>query len=202
MRIEFDSGILLDFQQENFLYKFSGIFPVDFKSQISKKYLFKFLSSICSNYHSALQVADPSSIVSWRHIAISVYKALRSFKNGRNISRRVEIEVLLYLSGCRQIKDALKIVGVKEHFSNIILIIFSKDLNSLRKCLKIFLEKFEAELNGKIFSSFGENTNHLMKLYNISSLELESMVRGNLPFRDALELIVIERGSLLDVEKH
>ena len=44
-------------------------------------------------------------------ILIAYIMARRSFKRGSNISRNLGIEMLLYLSGTRQIRDAIKDVG-------------------------------------------------------------------------------------------
>ena len=47
-------------------------------------------------------------------IKFAFWHAKKSFEEGRNISKKFEIEVLIRASGCRQIKEAINKVGVKD----------------------------------------------------------------------------------------
>ncbi|RLG42134.1 MAG: hypothetical protein DRO05_02060 [Thermoproteota archaeon] len=48
-----------------------------------------------------------SAVISSRHAAIATYRALRAFKEGKNLARNLELEVAVCLTGERQIHRAL-----------------------------------------------------------------------------------------------
>lgn len=61
-----------------------------------------------------LQFFDPGIILNEDHIFSAIYFMVKAFKQGINISNKKNIELLLYLSGNRQIKKALPVVGISE----------------------------------------------------------------------------------------
>ncbi|HEC76893.1 MAG TPA: hypothetical protein ENI33_06530 [Thermoplasmatales archaeon] len=61
------------------------------------------------------QIFDASCICGREHIEIAYERAKRAFEEGRNKCRSIEMEMLLYASCKRQIKDAMDFVGAKKH---------------------------------------------------------------------------------------
>ena len=72
----------------------------------------------------SIQVIDPTWIVSKKHLQAAVYHTLKAFKNGRNIARGSETELLIRLSGFRQIKKAVKVFGINNQTKTLLLITF------------------------------------------------------------------------------
>ncbi|HEC76427.1 MAG TPA: hypothetical protein ENI33_04110 [Thermoplasmatales archaeon] len=60
------------------------------------------------------QIFDASCICGREHIEIAYEHAKRAFEEGRNKCRSIEMEMLLYASGKRQIKDAMDFIGAKK----------------------------------------------------------------------------------------
>ena len=78
--------------------------------EFSKSYDFaKFLDK-----HKKTQIFDMSLFVSKRHIEHCAQQALKAFVQNRNISKSVEMEFLLCLTGEKQVKNALKKAQVKK----------------------------------------------------------------------------------------
>jgi tRNA threonylcarbamoyladenosine modification (KEOPS) complex Cgi121 subunit len=51
-----------------------------------------------------VQVFDADIVASWQHLYFAALNALVAFKNGRNLSKSLAVETVLYASGQRQIK--------------------------------------------------------------------------------------------------
>ncbi|MCK4973579.1 MAG: hypothetical protein KAS52_09670, partial [Candidatus Heimdallarchaeota archaeon] len=72
----------------------------------------------------SIQVIDPTWIVSKKHLQAAVYHTLNAFKNVRNIARGSETELLIRLSGFRQINKAVKAFGINDQTKTLLLIAF------------------------------------------------------------------------------
>ena len=80
------------------------------------------VSSINRRKGFVLQLFDPSAVRGKMHLVASYLNAIESFRDGRNNSKSVSMEMLLYVSFTRQIGEAISIAGAK---TNNDFIIFS-----------------------------------------------------------------------------
>ncbi|MEZ0290790.1 MAG: KEOPS complex subunit Cgi121 [Sulfolobales archaeon] len=69
------------------------------------------------------QIFDPLKTPTERILLFSLARVLRAFKNHTNIARDPNIELLLRLSGTRDIKKAMKILGVRENEKGVLSVI-------------------------------------------------------------------------------
>lgn len=60
-----------------------------------------------------VQLYDPSSVVSVRHLTLAFLCAVDAFSTGTNRARRMEVEFLRFLAGARQISEAIGVAGVR-----------------------------------------------------------------------------------------
>jgi len=70
----------------------------------------------------ACQLLNPERVTGKDHVQLAVLNALRAFKNSRNISRQLSIEILLYASGQRQIEKALGMLGIKAGMQRVLAV--------------------------------------------------------------------------------
>ena len=61
------------------------------------------------------QLFDFRPIWGYKHIFSALWHAEKAKKANKMISKTFSMEILLYLAGCRQIKKALNLLGVKEN---------------------------------------------------------------------------------------
>lgn len=111
-----------------------GVLPDDYMSHLER---------IGVDHGCGLQIVRSSAVFGRVHLISAVKHALRSHGRGRQRARKVEMEVLLYLAGERQIGRALELVGAEgeEH----VIIAFSKDgrgdpdgaVREALKCLRL-----------------------------------------------------------------
>jgi len=149
-----------------------------------------------------LQVVDANCIASWRHAASAALRALRAFAEGRNVCDRVEVEIILYISGRRQIRDAIEAVGVKSDSTELAVICASKDSGPAISAVRFFVDSVGGVIdNSALEIRSDEKVNVLRRIFDVSNVELDAVVRSGIDLREAIERIVIERGALLEVLK-
>jgi KEOPS complex subunit Cgi121 len=158
----------------------------------------EFFEKICKekSLDVEIQLFDAQFIAGWQHLYFSVLNALTAFKSGRNISKNLAIETILYASAQRQIKKALEKLGIKPNTSQAALVIIGEEAETLKSILNAVLREANAKRDDKVLELTEEKIDGIRKVFGISDLELETvMKKGNL--KKALIDIVIERMALL-----
>ncbi len=97
------------------------------------------------NNSISIQVIDPTWIVSKKHLQAAVYHTLKAFKNGRNIARGSETELLIRLSGFRQIKKAVKAFGINDQTNTLLIIAFGGTYKENESILERFFSNTNLE---------------------------------------------------------
>ena len=118
-------------------------------------------------------------------LKFAVRKALKSWKEGRNIAKTLSMEILLYVSATRQINKAL-IIGLKEGINRVIVV----DLNGCLERLKELGFKEE-----DVLQVDAEKIKRVAEFYEIDEEEL------NLVGKEKLPLLIRERIVLFDITK-
>jgi len=195
-----DGGFIINFPGD-LQYNYFGVFGISLPISVSRDQLIKILDFLRGQFR--IQLINADSIISWRHVASAALKALRSFKYGRNIAHSIEMELLLYCSGKRQIKDALKISGLSEFVKDFVLVVFGSSEFDIHNGLRCFLDLCSgAKLNLYVLSNRSmDHFKRLIELFNVVEDELKSVSKRGLSAWDALEYILIERGCALEVYK-
>ena len=118
-------------------------------------------------------------------LKFAVQKALKSWKEGRNVAKTLSMEILLYVAATRQINKALKI-GLKEGINRVIVVDVSGCIEKLKKL------GFREE---EVLKVDEEKIKRVADFYEIGEEEL------NLVGRDKLPLLIRERIALFDITK-
>jgi len=85
-----------------------------------------------------LQVVDQEVVASEGHLISSAAKAQRAFQNQTASARSLGLETLLYLTGERQIADALRVGGVMTGARKVVLLAYGKvDWEPVVEALKL-----------------------------------------------------------------
>ncbi|MCS7364974.1 MAG: KEOPS complex subunit Cgi121 [archaeon GB-1867-035] len=178
-----------------------GVVAVSLSSKLNVNLILDVCRKVSSTHDVVIQVFNPNIIISLRHLLISVMKALRSFSEGRNICDKIEMEILLYISGRRQIRDALKIAGLPEYAENFISICIGSDDSRIVESLTSLIDYLNGKVDWNMLELNDEKISFLREVFNISEDELNIVVRRDLSFKDVMERLIIERCALLDVIK-
>ncbi len=185
----------------NFGRKFIGIAGLIIKEKFEVEDLIRRIKSIANKHNVIIQAVDSRAIISLRQVFSAVFKALRAFHDGRNTCEKLEIEFLLYLSGKRQIRDAIEAIGIKGNMERIALIVIGESYDDVNSTIIDVLNN----INGIIDSSFLEfnedKLKFLRKVFEISDNEINAIKRSDLSLLEIIERLIIERGALIDVQK-
>lgn len=159
--------------------------------------LFSFIKDGSVNSH--VQILDAALVAGFEHIYFAVLNALKAFKTGINISRSLEVEVLLFASGQNQIKRAIEILGVKPYSSSAAVIIIADDRTEAIATLNYISNILDGEKDQCVIELTDKKVSSIIETFKISKLEIEASTRASL--KDAVKNIIIERAALLVTER-
>jgi len=113
------------------------------KSNKNKDFLLSYASRINTEKGIKLQFIDANKVFGIDHIKSAFEKAVRAFNNDENVSDSLLTEIMLYISGCRQIQEAVELIGLNDESDSIIVISESSEdsLTGITDALNIKEEK-------------------------------------------------------------
>lgn len=151
------------------------------------------VKEISTEFGVIVQVLDANKVAGAKHIETAVQKAIESTEQGNNISNDLALETLLYASGQRHIKKALK-MGVSSGKNNVAIAVIGAG-----ECDEAFREaclRFKGMVNEKPIIEYSDSKKiEIMKFFGITEAEIK--VAGEEKIQD----LVIERVVLLDILK-
>jgi tRNA threonylcarbamoyladenosine modification (KEOPS) complex Cgi121 subunit len=146
-----------------------------------------------------IQFFDSELVATWQHLYFAVLNALLAFRNKRNISKSVAMETMLYVSAQRQIRKALKFMGVKRDSANVAVVIIGENPDSVNVVLSAVSKRVGAEPDETVLELTREKTQCIRKAFGIGANELEAVMEKK-DVAQALVNLVIERTALLSTQ--
>ena len=160
------------------------------------------LSTICNENQVIIQIFNAELVADWEHLFFSAIHSLEAFKQGKNLSNKLDIELLLYASGQHQIKVAIDKFGIRLETENIALLIMSNSIELLENA-KLSIFKLIKGTEDESILKINENKfRKLCEIFKISSLEIET-ASDSADWEDkieALKQIVLNRIAFLIFE--
>jgi tRNA threonylcarbamoyladenosine modification (KEOPS) complex Cgi121 subunit len=146
-----------------------------------------------------IQFFDAELVATWQHLYFAVLNALLAFRNERNISKSVAMETMLYASAQRQIRKAIKFMGVKRDSANVAVVIIGENPDSVNAVLSAVSKRVGAEPDETVLELTREKTQRIRKAFSIGANELEAVMEKK-NANQALVDLVIERTALLSTQ--
>ncbi len=141
---------------------------------------------------------NPFLVVSERQLRNALYKAMNSFRKGRNISRTLELEFICYLTGEKQIKKAKE---KNEKVNRLIgLMLVSKRKKKIKKALSILRKHFHGKINLNLEFPVAD-LNMVMEEHGLSEGEKKYVYLADKEVNKGLEKLLLEKTALLDLKK-
>jgi len=106
------------------------------------------------------------------------------------------MESLLYASAQRQIRKAMKLLGIKPNSSEIAVLIFEERPELARSALSLVTKQVKAKRDDRVLKLSKEKVAGIQKIFVISDVELETVMKKD-GLEKALTDLVIERMALL-----
>jgi tRNA threonylcarbamoyladenosine modification (KEOPS) complex Cgi121 subunit len=109
---------------------------------------------------------DPAHVISRNHIQAAYSNALFSFNDNENMSKNIGIEIMMFMSFTKQIKDAIAISGAKDnsHF-----VLFCSNMSALKKAQRYIKIKKE-------FNPSKKEQVHAAKQFGLKSYSADSLL--------------------------
>jgi len=147
-----------------------------------------------------IQFLDAELVATWQHLYFAVLNALTAFKNKGNISKSVTMEIMIYASAQHQIRKAMEFLGIKPITSNIAVLIIGEKPEDVKSALSVVSKLVNAQQDEKVLDISREKAKIIQNTFEISDLELKTVMKGN-NLEKTLTDLVIERMALLAIQR-
>ena len=144
------------------------------------------------NSGCAVQFFDAKHVAGSQHLHFAAHHALNAFNKNINISNNLAVEALLYASAQRQIKKAVKMLGIKQDSSEVAALIMTENNPKKIDCLNMVAETVPGEQDDGVIELTDKKFGHIKKLFRISDIELEAKLKKEGLEKEALTDLVIE----------
>jgi tRNA threonylcarbamoyladenosine modification (KEOPS) complex Cgi121 subunit len=151
--------------------------------------------------NACVQFLDASLVAGSEHLRFAALNALNAFEGQVNISSNLAIEILLYASAQRQIKEALSRIGVKTSTTKVAAVILAENLEQASMILKVVSRLLRGKRDDSVIDLTHEKLADLRHLFGISNAELEAKAERKGLDKQALIDLVIEHMALLVAQR-
>ena len=144
-----------------------------------------------------IQFFNANNIAGHDHILLAALHAIRAFKKSSNISKSLAIEVLLYCSGQRQIKKAVKMLGINSKSKKIVVLIITRNDEEKKEATNYIHKNISGLQDDKVIEFTDDKIKNIMNLFDISNIEFQSKLKKKGLEIEALRDLILERMALL-----
>lgn len=150
--------------------------------------------------HVEIQFFDADHIATWEHLFFAALNALTVSENCQNISKSLAMETLLLAAAEKQIVKATELVGIKSTSQRIAVLVVGKKSKTVRSTMLLVAKHLGRQPDETVLG-LGEGKIKLIQhIFNIKSLELETLMEGNDSKRAVVDQI-IEKMALSTIKR-
>ncbi|TFF86088.1 MAG: hypothetical protein EU551_02620 [Promethearchaeota archaeon] len=184
-------------------YKFVGISAIKVSKMDSVQEIIDFINEFSKKNNIEIQLLNADMVASWEHLFFSAINALKSFAGKYNIANILGIELLLYISGNRQINEALNKFGLDKGINNIAVVTFFNEEEKAEKLIKDICDFLDGSENLTLLDLNQKKFAELIKIFEVQPEELTNLTLNNIKEEkfDTLIKIIIDRGAMVSLEK-
>jgi tRNA threonylcarbamoyladenosine modification (KEOPS) complex Cgi121 subunit len=146
-----------------------------------------------------IQVFNAKRIATWQHMYFAALNAIYAFKNKKNISNSLAMEIMLYASAQHQIRKATEILGIKPDSTEIALLIIGENTETINQTLAGIMTHIQAKRDETVLELSDDKRTEILQVFGISDVEIRTRMKSN-ELNEALISCVIERVALLATE--
>jgi len=139
-----------------------------------------------------LQVFDAELIYGEKHLVSALTHAKRAFEEKRNTTNTLEMEILLYAAGERQLKLAIPKIGFKKgEVTTVALFYIEEKKINLDTIVEKFLKEFGLKKDNKVL----EGDINTLKKFGIKDSEIKTVSE------DIYSDLILEKVAMVDIIK-
>jgi KEOPS complex subunit Cgi121 len=147
-----------------------------------------------------VQFFEARLVATWQHLFFAALNALKAFRNGENISKRLAVETLLYASAQRQIRKATEVLGIKPGLRDVAVLVVGDHADQVLRALGVIERLLSGRHDDGVLELTPERIANIRRIFEISDAEIEAAVDGK-NLEQAIIDLVIERVALLATER-
>lgn len=181
---------------ETFLITIVGL---TFLKELNSLELLERVNEISKDIGVNTIIVNPSIVCSPIQLCLACKYALEAHKRGKNISKKLELEVLLYTIGKRQISEVLNKASIKGKVKDVVIVIVSDTEEKVNELLNRLYSFLKYEMNDKLMNLTEDKVEIIKNIFNISYEELKATYARNL--HEALVKCVLSRVTSLRIKK-
>lgn len=152
--------------------------------------------------NACVQFFDAKLVASWQHLYFAALNAVNAFKNRLNISNNLSIEILLYASAQRQIREAVKLIGINPHSRKVAVVIVADTRSGASSLLGMVSALLKGGIRDDgVLQLTDDKVEGIKRLFEISDIELKAKVEKEDGEKEALMDLVIEHVALLVTQR-
>lgn len=152
------------------------------KKNRSEDQLFAFLKQLQKKYpQPIIQLFSTQYLINTNHLFYAIYFSLKAYRERTLISNRPSIELLLYLSGNRQIREAIQAFGItnQELKMGVLNYCIAAKKAKIEKINSEFLDFFEYSENPfKLNTTSNDKFTRIKNYFNISDAQLATKLNS------------------------
>jgi len=152
--------------------------------------------------NTCVQFFDAKLVAGWQHLYFAALNAVNAFSKELNISNNLDIEILLYASAQRQIKEAVRLIGIHPNSSKVAVVIIANtriEASSMLSVISALLT--QSTRDDGLLELTDDKVEGIKRLFEISDIELGSKVEREDGKKEALIDLVIEHVALLVTQR-
>lgn len=161
----------------------------------------KFFQETKEKAYETVQFFDASLVAGFDHLRFATLNALNAFKNGGNISNKLAMEILLYASAHRQIKEAVRLMGIKTATTHVAVLVVTESQQEASPIIKTVARLMDGKRDDSVVDFTDAKMQGLIKLFEISKTELEAKTERKGGRKLAVMDLIIEHMALLVTQR-
>lgn len=143
-----------------------------------------------------LQFFDADLVASQRHLYFAALNGLQAFRDGRNISKSLAVEVMLYASAQRQIQRAIERCGIKPQTANMATVVVGENPVEIKAAVDAVGRCVGSTADDSVLEVTAAKRGLIMEAFSIKPQEIDAVLRGG-DVDEAVINLVVERVALL-----
>jgi len=144
-----------------------------------------------------VQILDIGGIAGPDHLRFAVLNALKAQAQGKQATDTLAVEILLYASGQRQIKNAIAHLGVSPDSKHVAVVAVASDRASLEGLVKELPNIIMGRLDESVLQD--GDAAIIQRIFGLSDDQIEA-VAGKGSRKERVTKLVIEKMALLSVQ--
>ena len=149
------------------------------------------------NKEAPIQFFDATHIAGKQHMYFAAIHALNALNKKTNISNNIAIEALLYASGQRQIKKAVKMLGINQETTEVVILIIAKNSQEKQNYLNLVAQIMSGERNDNVIELTDKKIAAIKKMFKISDKEFKTNLKKEGLEKDVITDLILEHMALL-----